>query len=79
MTGKYHSVDLTIKIGDFIVNVVYVLICTRSSERQLHMYNASTLESVATASLDVSPAILVPHYDEDRSILFLSGRVGSHL
>ncbi|CAL8081262.1 unnamed protein product [Orchesella dallaii] len=46
----------------------------RSSERQLHMYNASDLSKVATVSLDVSPAILVPFYDEDSSVLFLSGR-----
>lgn len=47
----------------------------RSSERQLHMYNASDLSKVTSVSLDVSPAILVPVYDEDSSVLFLSGRV----
>lgn len=47
----------------------------RSSERQLHMYNASDLSKVTTVSMDVSPAILVPFYDEDSSVLFLSGRV----
>lgn len=30
-----------------------------------------------TVGLDVSPAILIPYYDEDSSTLFLTGRVRS--
>lgn len=30
---------------------------------------------LATVGLDVSPAILIPFYDEDSSTLFLTGRV----
>lgn len=51
----------------------------RSSERQILMYNSSDLTHVTTVSLDVSPSILVPFYDEDSSILLLSGRVSSSL
>jgi len=47
----------------------------RSSERQVFMYSANDLTKVASSSLDVSPAILVPFYDEDSSMLFLTGRV----
>jgi coronin-7 len=49
----------------------------RSSERQVLLYDAGDMSRVASVSLDVSPAILVPFYDEDSSILFLSGRVSA--
>ena len=33
------------------------------------------LELVHTQVLDVSPAILIPHYDQDSSTLFLTSKV----
>lgn len=42
------------------------------------MYRREDLDTpLATVGLDVSPAILIPFYDEDSSTLFLTGRVSS--
>jgi len=46
----------------------------KQSERQITMFRSSDLEKVACRELDVSPAILVPHYDEDSSTLFVTGK-----
>ncbi|XP_011297692.1 coronin-7 isoform X2 [Fopius arisanus] len=45
------------------------------SERQIMMFKADKLASpLNTVGLDVSPAILMPFYDEDSSTLLLTGR-----
>lgn len=45
------------------------------SERQVSLYDAKSLSApVTTEGIDVSPAILIPFYDEDSSTLFLSGK-----
>ncbi|XP_060530155.1 coronin-7 isoform X2 [Cylas formicarius] len=44
------------------------------SERQITVYKVSDLSPVNTIGLDVSPAILIPFYDEDSSTLFVTGR-----
>lgn len=45
------------------------------SERQIMVYRREDLNTpLATVGLDVSPAILIPFYDEDSSTLFLTGR-----
>lgn len=53
------------------------LMCTfRVSERQISIYKASDLSApINTVGLDVSPAILIPFYDEDSSTVFLTGKV----
>lgn len=46
------------------------------SERQIIVYKREDLTTpLATVGLDVSPAILISHYDEDSSTLFLTGKV----
>uniref|UniRef100_A0A1Y1M7H8 Coronin n=1 Tax=Photinus pyralis TaxID=7054 RepID=A0A1Y1M7H8_PHOPY len=45
------------------------------SERQIMVYKANDLSApLNTVGLDVSPAILMPFYDEDSSTLFLTGK-----
>ncbi|XP_046688777.1 LOW QUALITY PROTEIN: coronin-7-like, partial [Homalodisca vitripennis] len=45
------------------------------SERQIMVYKREDLSTpLATVGLDVSPAILIPYYDEDSSTLFLTGK-----
>lgn len=39
------------------------------------VYQVSDLELVHSTVLDVSPAILIPHYDEDSSTLFINSKV----
>lgn len=47
----------------------------RVSERQIIVYNIESLNSaLTTVGIDVSPAILIPFYDEDSSTLFLTGK-----
>jgi hypothetical protein len=51
------------------------LLC-RVSERQIQIFKADSLSvPLNTVGLDVSPAILIPFYDEDSSTLFLTGKV----
>ncbi|XP_017470182.1 PREDICTED: coronin-7 isoform X4 [Rhagoletis zephyria] len=54
------------------------IVCTgfdKVSERQISVYNAQKLNApLNTASLDVSPSILIPFYDEDSSTLFVTGK-----
>ena len=47
---------------------------SRQSERLLTLYSSNDLKQVACETLDVSPAILIPFYDEDSSTVFLSGK-----
>lgn len=50
------------------------------SERQIIVYKREDLSNpIATVGLDVSPAILIPFYDEDSSTLFLTGKVKQSL
>lgn len=45
------------------------------SERQLYILKVDQLnQAIGMVGLDVSPAILVPFYDEDSSTLFVTGR-----
>ncbi|XP_029432457.1 coronin-7-like isoform X1 [Rhinatrema bivittatum] len=46
------------------------------SQRQLYLYSAEALSQGPTCSIgiDVSPSTLIPFYDEDTSIVFLTGR-----
>ncbi|KAL0102978.1 hypothetical protein PUN28_018348 [Cardiocondyla obscurior] len=45
------------------------------SERQIYIFKVDNLNTpLNTVGLDVSPAILMPYYDEDSSTLFLTGR-----
>ncbi|KAK6630379.1 hypothetical protein RUM44_005046 [Polyplax serrata] len=57
--------------GAFIV----VLGFDKVSERQILVYKSTDLsQPLTTVGIDVSPAILMPFYDEDSSTLFLTGR-----
>ncbi|XP_017767884.1 PREDICTED: coronin-7 isoform X2 [Nicrophorus vespilloides] len=57
--------------GNFIV----VMGFDKVSERQIMVFNANDLNNpLNTIGLDVSPAILIPSYDEDSSTLFLTGK-----
>ena len=47
---------------------------TRQSERTLSVYRTEDLKKVSSETLNVSPAILIPFYDEDSSTLFLQGK-----
>uniref|UniRef100_A0A1A9V0J8 Coronin n=1 Tax=Glossina austeni TaxID=7395 RepID=A0A1A9V0J8_GLOAU len=54
------------------------IVCTgfdKVSERQISVYKSDSLKApLNTASLDVSPSILIPFYDEDSSTLFVTGK-----
>nr|CAD7568796.1 unnamed protein product [Timema californicum] len=57
--------------GNFIVVIGF----DKVSERQIQVLKADNLStSLNTIGLDVSPAILIPFYDEDSSTLFLTGK-----
>ncbi|XP_076294360.1 coronin isoform X2 [Lasioglossum baleicum] len=57
--------------GQFLV----VMGFDKVSERQIYVFKTDNLNNpLTTVGLDVSPAILMPFYDEDSSTLFLTGR-----
>ncbi|XP_072916176.1 coronin-7 [Hemitrygon akajei] len=45
-------------------------------ERQIYLYNVDSLSSgpIETADIDAAPSTLIPFYDEDTSILYLTGK-----
>ena len=48
----------------------------RASEREIRLYDATNLAQPLTSlTIDVSPGLLAPHYDEDTGVLYLWGRV----
>lgn len=57
--------------GKFLV----VMGFDKVSERQIMVFNSNDLNNpLNTVGLDVSPAILIPFYDDDSSTLFLTGK-----
>ncbi|KAM4632370.1 coronin-7-like isoform 2-T2 [Discoglossus pictus] len=48
----------------------------RGSERQLSLYSTEDLSRgpITSASLDVAPSTLIPHYDPDTGLLLLTGK-----
>lgn len=57
-------------------NYIVVTGFDKVSERQIMVFKADNLNTpLNTVGLDVSPAILIPFYDEDSSTLFLTGKV----
>ncbi|XP_076165302.1 coronin isoform X2 [Ptiloglossa arizonensis] len=57
--------------GQFLV----VMGFDKEYERQIYVFKTDNLNNpLTTVGLDVSPAILIPYYDEDSSTLFLTGR-----
>ncbi|EFO94400.1 CRE-POD-1 protein [Caenorhabditis remanei] len=56
--------------------IVIVVGMTKSSQRQVQMYDATTtdLRHIYTQVIDSATQPLVPHYDYDSNVLFLSGK-----
>ncbi|KAK3584488.1 hypothetical protein CHS0354_006018 [Potamilus streckersoni] len=53
---------------------------SRSSVRMVMIYNAYVLSTcLHTVELDITPAILIPNYDEDSATVFLTGRGDSNI
>ncbi|KAJ3018017.1 Coronin-7 [Thoreauomyces humboldtii] len=51
----------------------------KASQRELRVYDATNLASpLFTTTIDTSPSLLIPFYDEDTSILYLTGRGESY-
>ncbi|KAI8592928.1 hypothetical protein BDZ88DRAFT_406604 [Geranomyces variabilis] len=47
----------------------------RGSQREIRIYDPGNLSAALhTKTIDTSPSLLIPHYDEDTSVLYLSGR-----
>ncbi|KAJ3210910.1 Coronin-2B, partial [Clydaea vesicula] len=47
---------------------------SKGSQREIKILDAENLSKIETFSFDTSPSILEPFFDEDTSLLFLSGR-----
>jgi coronin-7 len=56
--------------GEFLVVTGF----SKQSERTVTVYRTKDLKSMSSETLNVSPAVLVPFYDEDSSTLFLNGK-----
>jgi len=56
----------------------FVNICCRTSVRQIAIYDAADPSSaVHKIDLNTCPSILIPYYDEDSSVLFITGRAST--
>jgi len=47
---------------------------TKSSQRTINLYSASNLALAHSHPLDTSSSLLIPHYDFDSSVVFLTGK-----
>jgi len=56
--------------GEFLVVTGF----TKMSERTISVYRTEDLKELHQETLSVSPAVLIPFYDEDSSTLFLNGK-----
>uniref|UniRef100_T1IM85 Coronin n=1 Tax=Strigamia maritima TaxID=126957 RepID=T1IM85_STRMM len=73
-TGTFGNKGARIK---WVLQGNFIILCgfDRISERQIKLFKVSDLNTpIVTVSLDVTPAILIPHYDEDSATLFLTGK-----
>ncbi|WKY01111.1 hypothetical protein Q1695_015259 [Nippostrongylus brasiliensis] len=66
-----HSGRVLYACDDRLIVVVGM---TRSSSRQVQLFDASSLMEIYTQQIDSGTQPLVPHYDFDSSVLFLSGK-----
>ncbi|KAJ1372689.1 hypothetical protein KIN20_034904 [Parelaphostrongylus tenuis] len=66
-----HSGRLLYACDDRLIVTVGM---TRSSSRQVQLFDASSLQEIYTQQIDSGTQPLVPYYDYDSSVLFLSGK-----
>ena len=60
-----------------VLKILFVIKLNRSSGRIVLLYDANNVEAgpIEKLEMETSPAILVPFYDEDSSVVFFIGRV----
>ena len=57
-------------------NGLMCFLLTRSSNRTISVYDHRNVSEVlSTVEINVAPATLIPFYDEDSSVVFLSAKV----
>ena len=61
----------------YSLDLLFCFVFFRQSERQVSLFRAKDLHEMTTLSMDVSPTILRPFFDEDSSTLFLTGKVNT--
>uniref|UniRef100_A0A915B957 Coronin-7 n=3 Tax=Parascaris univalens TaxID=6257 RepID=A0A915B957_PARUN len=54
--------------------VIVLVHFTRNSSRVVTLLDSDNLEALHTSTIDTSSQLLVPHYDFDSSVLFLTGK-----
>ena len=70
MVAKKGARILWVLDGDYLILTGF----SKQSERQITILKSSDLTELNTVVLDVSPTILIPHYDEDSGTLFVFGK-----
>lgn len=80
----YRSVRLTagsylfnsFSLVDQVNNGLMCFLLGRSSNRTISVYDHRNVSEVlSTVEINVAPATLIPFYDEDSSVVFLSAKV----
>ena len=64
----------------WVLNNQYLIVTgfSKQSQREVMVFKVGAqVEKLHTEVLDVSPSILIPHYDEDSSTLFLTSKVSN--
>ncbi|PIO68695.1 WD domain, G-beta repeat protein [Teladorsagia circumcincta] len=68
---RAHSGRVLYACDDRLIIVVGM---TRSSSRQVQLFDATSLNEIYTQQIDSGTQPLIPHYDYDSSVLFLSAK-----
>lgn len=55
-----------------------IIIYYRSSMRTVNLFDIGTSSPLSEVTINISPATLVPYFDVDTKLLFLSGKVLSY-
>ena len=72
ITRLFNSCSSVSHVNDIMV----CCLLTRSSNRTISAYDHRNLSEVlSTVEVNVAPATLIPFYDEDSSVIFLSAKV----
>lgn len=68
---KWERYDVFLKVDQCLFHFC------RMSTRIISVYDSRNLsETLSTLEINVAPSVLIPFYDEDSAVLFLSSKVG---
>lgn len=72
----YFNITLTgIVYKTALPSAILLALCSRSSMRTVTLYDVNTQSPLSEITVNISPATLIPFFDVDTKLLFLTGKV----